>query len=95
MKLKKSISIVAVSLSLLSLAPASIALAQSVGGGDWNYGYSWNFGWSKYYHGTKKHSASVALNGDEHRSTNVAGKDAYAEYHKIPPTGLSYWWNVY
>lgn len=25
----------------------------------------------------------------------VQRKTAYAEYHKIPPTGLSYWWNAY
>lgn len=94
--LRKALSTIFVSASLLAVGPVSTVLAgQNVGGGDWDYGFSWNFGWSKYYHGTKKHSASVAYNGDEHRDTVKRGQTAYAEYHKIPPTGLSYWWNVY
>ncbi|MBM6974026.1 MAG: lactococcin 972 family bacteriocin [Lactobacillus crispatus] len=91
----KAFTIAMVSASLLAVGPASAVLAKNVGGGDWNYGYSWNYGWSKYYHGTRKHSATVAYNSDEHRDTRARGYTAYAEYHKIPPTGLSYWWNVY
>ncbi|MBA1392337.1 lactococcin 972 family bacteriocin [Lactobacillus sp. XV13L] len=92
---KKAFMLATVSASLAALAPATTAFAINKGGGDWDYGFKWNFGWSKYYHGTKKHSASVAFNGDEHRNTVTKGNTAYAEYHKIPPTGLSYWWNVY
>ncbi|MCX8736381.1 lactococcin 972 family bacteriocin [Lactobacillus sp. B4026] len=94
-KLNKAISAVTMSAVLLGVGPVSTVLAKNVGGGDWTYGTDWNFGWSKYYHGSKKHSASVSYRGDEHRSTAKKGVTAYAEYHKVPATGLSYWWNVY
>ncbi|WEV40965.1 lactococcin 972 family bacteriocin [Lactobacillus sp. ESL0681] len=93
--LKKKFSILAVSTSLLSVAPVSTVLAKNVGGGNWTYGYKWNYGWSNYYHGTKKHSASVAHNGDLHRNVAKKGVTAEATYNKIPATGLSYYWNVY
>lgn len=84
-----------VGMSLLSFAPTTIALAKNVGGGDWTWGRSWNYGWSRYYHGTRMHSASVAHNSTVHRDTKRRGSTAYAEYHKFPSNGLSYWWNVY
>ena len=92
---KKAFSAVAMSASLATLVPVTTVLAANVGGGNWTYGSKWNFGWSKYYHGTRTHSASVGLNSDIHTNKTSRGNTAYAEYHKIPASGLSYYWNVY
>jgi hypothetical protein len=66
MKTKKKIIVrlvgVAAALTMgLGMGIAPLAEAQPAGGGDWTYGTTWNTGWSSYYHGSKRHSATECV----------------------------------
>lgn len=92
--MKKSILIGAV---LLALAVPTAVLAASVGGGTWNYGvgYTGTYGYSNYYHPSRLHSGTVVNGKKKVIDQQYPGVWAKASITKIPPTGMSYYWNVY
>lgn len=81
---------------LLGAGATTTVLAVNVGGGEWNYGVGWSgtFGYSDYYHGSRNHTSSVGRSAEDmNRAYGAAGNWSNATYMKIPPTGLTYWWN--
>ncbi|MDR1473171.1 MAG: lactococcin 972 family bacteriocin [Lactobacillales bacterium] len=85
-----------VALSILSgFAFSGFVLADSVGGGEWNYGIGWsgNFGFSDYFHGSNRHSASVKRGDDLQRAVNNPGAWAQAKLFHFPPTRMDFFWN--
>lgn len=59
----------AVTAAVLTVAVASPAMAEAVGGGTWNHGVTRTSGthtWSEYYHGVNYHSATSTC-GTEYR----------------------------
>ena len=86
--------------SILMLASPMIvnAATQYVDGGTWNYGvcHTLNWGYSDYLHPTRYHSSTVIhpTNGSNYAKA-YAGNWTQAKVYNIPPTGMSYYYNVY
>lgn len=71
-----------------------------VGGGEWTYGTSINGGGQKtctsqYYHGSRRHSATVAMNGKTDVDVESAGELAFANVGSWTfATCYAYWSNL-
>lgn len=86
--------------SVLMLAPLMIVYAatQYVDGGTWNYGvcHTLNCGYSDYLHPTRYYSSTVIHPTKwSNYAEAYAGNWAQAKVFNIPPTGMSYYYNVY
>ncbi len=92
--MKKKLALI---FAVASFVVPTVALAADVGGREWHYGvgYTGTYGYSNYYHETKKHSATVS--SDTKTVTVTQKKDIWAKASitKIPPTGMNYYWKTF
>lgn len=86
-------------LTIASLSPiAVLAATQYVEGGQWNDGTCFTFtcGYSDYYHDTRYHTSTVTHPESGSNSAGAYGGNwSQAKLFRIPPTGMSYYYNVY
>lgn len=89
-----------INFSVLLLASPMIVYdaTQYVDGGTWNYGvcHTLDCGYSDYLHPTRYHSSTVIhpTKGSNYAEA-YTGNWAQAKVYNIPPTGMSYYYNVY
>lgn len=80
---------------LCSMAFSTVVLAVVVGGGEWDYGVGVKCGYSDYYHGSKKHSATVKRGGEKNYAESAGGSWARAKIVHFPPTRMEFFWNAW
>lgn len=94
----KKLSKITIGLVLLLTLPIAVSATVYVDGGEWKYGVclSHTCGFSDYYHDNNWHSSTVAHPnvGNAYRSA-APGSWSQAKLHKIPPTGMSYYYNLW
>lgn len=78
---------------LCSMAFSTVVLAVSVGGGEWDYGVGVRCGYSDYYHGSRKHSATVKRGSERNQAIAYGGSWAKAIIWSFPPTRMEFFWN--
>ena len=81
----------------MGISGVALAASQFVGGGQWNYGIGWtgNFGYSDYYHSTKKHSATTVWGSEVNRGVANPGRWAQSKIYRWPPTRMVYYYNYW
>lgn len=83
---------------VLLLPVFTYAATQYVDGGQWNYGLciSKLCGYSDYYHDTKTHSSTVTHpTAGSNKSEAGPGQWSQAKLFSTPPSGMSYYYNVW